>query len=158
MAGNIYLQTNSVATLLDDTAAAGNASLTSLAAASAVITTSPGVDNTSRLDFWADLELTIYFASAPTAGTTVDLYLLESADGTNYADGTAGSSPVTVTSHLIGSFPVRAVTTIQRVSLRGVPLPPLKFNIQLLNNTNQAFAAQNTGSRLKVVTYREQYS
>jgi hypothetical protein len=158
LAGNLYFQPNSVATLLDDTGAAGNASLTTLAAGSAVITTSPGIDNTSRLDYWADFELTIYFGSAPTAGQTVDLYLLESADGTNYADGTAGSSPVTVQTHFVGSFPVRAVTTIQRVSLRGVPLPPLKTNVQLVNNTSQAFAAQSTGSRLKVVTYREQYS
>jgi len=158
MAGSIYLDPNSLATLLDDTGTAGNNSLTSLAAGSAALTSSPGIDNTSRLDFWADFELVIYFGSAPTAGQTVDLYLLPAMDGSNYADGTAGSSPVTAQVHFIGSFAVRAITTVQRLVLRGIPLPPTKMNVQLVNNTSQAFAGQSTGSRLKVLTYREQYT
>ncbi len=102
--------------------------------------------------------MTIFYGSAPTANTTCDLYVLESVDGTNYGDGTAGSSPVTSTNHFVGSFVLRAVTTKQIINLRGVPLPATNFKVQLVNNGGQAIAGQNSGSRLKVIPVYEQYS
>lgn len=104
--------------------------------------------------FWADFELVVTYGTAPTAGGTVDLYLLETVDGTNYGDGTSGASPVTVSTHYVGSFPLRAVTSAQRIIIRGVPLSPVAFKAQLINNGGQAMTA--SGNTLKMLPYREQ--
>ncbi len=159
MAGNIVFQTGTLTTLLDDTGTSGNNSLTSLASGSAAISSSAFNNTPGTVGaFWGDFELTIFYGSAPTANTTCDLYVLESVDGTNYGDGTAGSSPVTSTNHFVGSFVLRAVTTKQIINLRGVPLPATNFKVQLVNNGGQAIAGQNSGSRLKVIPVYEQYS
>jgi hypothetical protein len=50
---------------------------------------SGAVDNTADLDFWDDVELVVTYGTAPSAGGTVELYLVESVDGTNYGDGDA---------------------------------------------------------------------
>jgi hypothetical protein len=116
--------------------------------------TNPLFDNSQAGNqyFWADFELVVTFAAAPTAGTTVDIYILETLDGTNYGDGTTG---LAVASHFVGSFPVRAVATAQRIMIRGIPLSPVKFQVQIYNNgTGQAFAA--SGNTLKMLPYREQ--
>lgn len=149
---------NTLTTVLDDTAVAGNGSLTTLAAGSAAIT-GTAIDNTpaTRGDLWMDVEFTLFYGTNPVAGETVSLYLLPSYDGTNFEDGTAGATPVTVGSHFVGSVPLRAVTTVQRLALRGIPIPPTKFNLQFVNNSAAAaLAAQNSGSRVKVMTMRTQ--
>jgi hypothetical protein len=159
MAGNIFLQTGTLTTLLDDTGTSGNASLTTLATGSAAIPSSAFNNTPGTLGaFWGDFELTVFYGSAPTVGNTCDLYILESVDATNYGDGTAGSSPVASSNHYVGSFVLRAVTTVQRINLRNVPLPATNFKVQLVNNGGQSLAAQNTGSRLKLLPVYEQYT
>jgi hypothetical protein len=154
---SIKYDVGTLSTLIDQTGAAPN-TLASLAASAGAITANP-VDNTpaTRGDFWADFELNITYAVAPTANKTIDFYLMESADGTNYADGSGGASPVTTAAHFIGSVPVRAVATGQRITLRGVPLPPTKFNIMVVNSGDQALATSATAQTLKILPYREQY-
>lgn len=110
------------------------------------------LDNSVNLDFWADFVLAVTFAVAPTANTTCDLYLLPAADGTNAADGSGAVAPQPVL--LAGSFELRAVTTAQRLTLRGVALPPGKFNALLVNNSGQAFPA--TGSTVVMYGYQTQ--
>lgn len=106
---------------------------------------SSAIDNSSNLDLFDDLELAVDWVSAPTAGTVVELYLLPSLDGgTNYPDGSTTITPQA--SLLAGGFVVRATTVAQRMSLRGVALPPGFFKYLVLNGTNQAFPA--TGSTL----------
>lgn len=104
------------------------------------------------LDLFADLELKVTFASAPTAGTVVELYLLPSIDGTVYPDGSASILPQS--SLYVGGFAVRAVTTAQVMVLRGVALPPGSFKLLVQNTTNVAFPA--TGSTLRMNTYQIQ--
>lgn len=117
--------------------------------------TNAAYDNSSNLYFWADFELDVTFGSAPTAGKTVDIYLipLAQAGGTTYWDSDLSAVPGAL---FIGSFPVRNVNTAQIVGFRGVPIPPQKFIILLKNSTDQAFPA--SGSKLYMNTYGEQYS
>jgi hypothetical protein len=114
---------------------------------------SSAIDNSTNLDLFDDLQLTVTFASAPTAGTVVELYLLPSIDGgTDYADGS--TSVLAQSSLFVGGFAVRAVTTIQKMVLRNVALPPGLFKYQVQNTTNQAFPA--TGSVLERNPYQLQ--
>jgi hypothetical protein len=109
------------------------------------------IDNSVDLDLFDDLELTVAFASAPTAGTVVEVYLVTSVDGgTTYADGSASVLPQS--SLYVGGFVVRAVATAQVLHLRGVALPPGKFKYLLQNTTNQAFPA--AGSTLERNPYQ----
>lgn len=115
-------------------------------------------DNSTGLYLYGLFELNVTFGSAPTAGNTVDLYLIPAPDATNYDDavtGASGSAPITT---YVGGFPLRAVTTAQKVplglGLTLVNLPPTKFKAFLLNKSGQAFPA--SGSTLKMVPYRYQ--
>jgi hypothetical protein len=117
------------------------------------------VDNSTALDLFGIFELAVTFGSAPTAGSTVDLYLIVSVDGTNYTDaitGASGSAPATA---FVGSFPLRAVTTAQRIPLGlgvsgYVQIPPRKIKGFVINRAGVAFPA--SGSTLKMVPYRYQ--
>lgn len=110
---------------------------------------SSAIDNSTDLDLFDDLELAVTFASAPTVGTVVECYLVPSIDGSNYADG---SSTVLPQSALyVGGFVVRAVTSAQKMVLRGIGLPPGLFKYLVQNTTNQAFPA--SGSTLKRNSY-----
>ena len=51
------------------------------------------VDNTTNLDLFADFQCNVTFGTAPTTGTTLDLFLVPSLDGTNYADGGGAVAP-----------------------------------------------------------------
>lgn len=118
--------------------------LNALANGSAII--GAAIDNTTNLDLWADFQLNVDFVSAPTAGTAVDLYLIPSLDGTNYADSGAVLGP-----YYIGSFPMVATTAAQIAVVTRVPLIPGKFKPYVVNNSGQAFPA--TGSTVQYRSY-----
>ena len=104
-------------------------------------------------ELFADLELKVTFATAPTAGTVVELYLLPSIDGgTTYPDGSTSILPQS--SLYVGGFAVRAVTTAQTMVIRGVALPPGSYKYLVQNTTDKAFPA--SGSTLRQNTYQIQ--
>lgn len=114
-------------------------------------------DNSANLYTFGLFELNVTFGAGPTAGTLVDLYAIPAPDGTNYDDGSSSVAPPA--NCYIGSFPVRAVTTAQKIPLglgaRGlVTLPPTKFKLIAYNGTNQAFPA--SGSTVKMIPFRLQ--
>jgi len=78
---------------------------------------------------------------------------VQALDDTNYADGADGvvTPPSTA---WIGSFPVRAVETAQKVTLRGIVIPPGKFKVVIQNVSGQSVSA-NTG-QLYIRKYSEQ--
>lgn len=85
-----------------------------------------------------DLELVVTYGTAPTANTAVAVWLLGSQDGTNYEDGDASTTPAKLPSV---TFPLRAVTTAQRI-IRRVWLPFGKFKALLKNDgTGQSMSA-----------------
>lgn len=111
------------------------------------------IDNVTDKNKLAIVELVVTFGVAPAAGRSVDLYGVFSADGTNYSDGDDTVDPP-ITSYL-ASFPVRAVTTTQRIVIANIPLlAPAGFKFLLLNEAGQAFAA--TGNTLKYATYNSE--
>lgn len=157
------------AIVIDDSAVAGANSLTSLAAGSAALTGTtnfngtPGakptsIDNTVYDAFFLDLQVKLFFAVAPTAGKTFDVYILYSLDGTTYGGGTSGATPTTVNQHYVGSVSLVNATTQPVTTISGVPIKPYKFQLQLVNNGDQALAAQTTGSSVVASVYGEQYT
>jgi hypothetical protein len=94
----------------------------------------------------AELELVVTYGTAPTASTGVSVWLLRSIDGTNTEDGSSSVTPARAPDVV---FPLRAVTTAQRI-VRRVVIPPGNWTPLLKNDgTGQAFAA--TGNTLKVL-------
>lgn len=125
--------------------------LNSLASDARAIASSP-FDNESARRPYGELELIVTFASTPAVGGHAALYLVPSLDGTNFADGS--DSVVPAASLLAGVFPVQPSTSAQRLHLRGVPLPPLKFKAILENKTDQAFAS--SGNTLAIRAYSDE--
>lgn len=127
--------------------------LNSLASSARAITAA--LDNTTDLYLFDDLELTVTYGTNPSVGATVDVYLIVALDGTNYEDGASGApgTPAPVTS-LIASFPIKANTSLQRVTIRNVILPPGLFKYLLLNNTGQAMAASGNTFKRRSHSYR----
>jgi hypothetical protein len=126
--------------------------LNSLAATTGKAISAP-LDNGALLNLWADLELSVNFSVAPTAGTVIELYLLPSIDGgTTYPDG--GTSVLPQSSLYVAGFVVRAVTGVQVMIVRGVVLPPGDYKYLVQNTTNKAFPA--SGSTVREATYQMQ--
>lgn len=126
--------------------------------ASAALALGAEVDNTTNLYMFALFEVNVTFGSSPTANTTIDLYLIPAPDATNYDDVVTGAAGTAPAQCYIGSAPVRAVTSAQKIpvglGLTLVNLPPLKFKIAVKNGTNQAFPS--SGSTVKMIAYRYQ--
>jgi hypothetical protein len=121
-------------------------SLNSLVANATVIGSAASVSgDATDADLYADFELVVTFAVAPTVDTEVRLCLIRSVDGTNYEDASATVRAPGGAS--VGGFQVTAVATAQRLVVRDVQLPPGLWK-PLLINTNQAWAA--SGNTLKV--------
>lgn len=126
--------------------------LNSLANNTRAISSAKGADATAA-DLLGDWELVVTYGTNPTVDTLIDLYLIRSADGTNYQDGDASIRPTT--NSYAGSFQVRAVTTAQRLIIPDVPMPPGLYKAVIYNNgTGQTFAA--SGNTLKVRTHNRQ--
>jgi hypothetical protein len=105
--------------------------------------------------FLGDFELRVTFASAPTNGATLDLYLMPlSSDGSAFADFSTTDLPLGL---YVGSFVVRNVATAQVLFLRGVPLPDDQFIVGLFNNgTGQSLPG--SGSTVKFKPAGEAYT
>jgi hypothetical protein len=96
-----------------------------------------------------DLELVVTYGGAPTANTGVSVWLVGSQDGSNYEDGDASVTPARLPDVV---FPLRAVTTAQRV-IRRVWLPWGLVKAVLRNDgTGQAMAASGNTLKIRPVT------
>jgi hypothetical protein len=89
-----------------------------------------------------DFTLTCTWTSAPTAGSTVNLYLVRAVDGTNYAKGSTGT-PGTIPqqSLMVAQFVVDALTTAQRLDAYDIPGPPGLWKPLIQNSTGQSMPA-----------------
>lgn len=97
-----------------------------------------------------DVELVVTYGSAPTANTGVSVWFLGTQDGTNYEDGDA--TPIQPARLPDVVFPLRAVTTAQRI-IRRVWLPWGLMKALLRNDgTGQAMAASGNTLKIRVVS------
>lgn len=134
----------------------GSTALDALANGSGILLSA--FDNDTDKYMWAAFELIVTWASNPTLGNLVDLYLIPAPDNTTYDDSVDGASEYAPPSAYFGGFPVRAITTIQRIPLGwgGMSgwksIPTVKFKPFVINNSGFAFPA--SGSILKMKPWR----
>lgn len=96
-----------------------------------------------------DVELVVTYGSAPTVPSGCSMWFLGSQDGTNYEDGDASTTPGRLPDVV---FPLRAVTTAQRI-IRRVWLPWGLTKALLINDgTGQAMAASGNTLKIRPVT------
>ena len=121
----------------------------SLGAGSGAYLDETGFDNSGATALWpwAYFELLVDFAVAPTAGRTVNLYLLPRLDGTNYPDQNAQA----VQSLPALEFVVAASTSGQRLVAGPIQLPPVLFRGYLVNDTDQALSTDTM--HVKILPY-----
>ena len=98
---------------------------------------------------FGEFELVATAGSAMAAGGAVDLFIVPETDASNYSDGGTTTQPP---NHYKGSFTTRASTGI-RLTLSGVPLPPVEFKAFLVNRSGQAFAASANTLKMLPLKY-----
>jgi len=111
-------------------------------------------DNTSNRFFYAEFEL--YLASVDLSAQNnpgVELYMVPSYDGTNYADvGTDASATVyPPTQYLVAVLGVAETSAVHRAVSPHVMIDPLKYTPVVINKTGAALAG--TGNVLKSKYY-----
>lgn len=125
-----------------------NPALKSLASAASIVSTAQ--DNTSVKDQCLDLVLNVKGAVAFTAGSTFDVWVLTSLDGSVYEDGSASVTPARPPD--VYFYP-RAVNTAQVLILTGIQLPPTKYKILFRNSGGQAFTGVDADNTLSAYTH-----
>lgn len=112
-------------------------------------------DNTSNLYQYMDLMQLCRGASAFSAGGYVEVYLLTAIDGSTYQDG-ADDSTAPPASALVHVFPLRAVSTQQRIEKTNIWIPPTKFKLVIINKGGQAFTNTDAENLLDAYFHNEQ--
>lgn len=99
-------------------------------------------DNRTGVNFAGTFVLTTngWGATTGIAGTTIDLYGVPAADGTNYGEVDT-TTPLLPAPCYLGSFEVIDTNTIQILALPSVPLPPHQLKFYIKNNTGQQMSA-----------------
>lgn len=120
------------------------------------ITTMTQLDNSVLLYPYAKAVLNINdtFAAAPTAGSTIDLYMIEDdIDGTTDETPLPGSSDITYLARYVGSWVLdnQDVATIKPIviSLEGV----LKARFFILNNSGQQISYSSVPTKVKITPF-----
>ena len=98
----------------------------------------------------ADCELsTGAWSGTVAANTAVVVWLIRQADGTNFEDGTTGADPARIPDFI---FPLRAVSTAQRIVIPSIELPRGVFKA-LLKNDGTGVTLQGAPWTLKCTPY-----
>lgn len=105
-----------------------------------------GADATAA-EMLLDFELLTGGSVTPGTNPRADLYLIRSADGTNYEDATTGASESLPPDALVGSFVPTTGAGTKRMILRDVPCPPGLWKAILQNEIGVSLAA--TGNTLR---------
>jgi len=129
--GSVVLESGTQATVISDTSTIADAAFNG--ATITALTPSDVVP-------FGDAVLTVTMSTAPSAGAAFHLYRRDlNIDGTN--DATVPDA--NYKNIYLGSFPIDLVTTIQYVSLPGIPLAPDQ-EFYLENDTGQTTTSSTT--------------
>lgn len=115
---------------------------------------SSAIDNSSNLDTYGYLEFLGTWGTNPSAGAYVVIYMLISADGTNYADGSNTVNPNTDAA--IAVIPILASTSAQRKVVGPIQLPPAKIKFIVESQTGQTLASSGNTLTLWTNNYEIQ--
>lgn len=102
-------------------------------------------DNTSNLNQTGYVEVNLA-SLTPTAGAYLQLFMVQSLDGTNYEDAPSATNPGYGAQNVAASLATGAAT--KRVSLGPFVIPPGKMKFVLLNKSNVALAATTNTATL----------
>ena len=110
-------------------------------ASSAMASATGEIDNSTGLDTYMWWELKLDPTAAPEAtNPSVDLYVSQSLDGTNYPEDPVTGG--TDCGHMyLGSFPTQKIATNQRIVIGPFAMPPFKFKIFADNQTGIPLSA-----------------
>jgi hypothetical protein len=107
-------------------------------------------DNTTNLDEWAAAEIALASLN-PTAGAYLQLFLVQSLDGTNYEDAASSTNPGYHQSIAVVSLTTGAAA--KKIDTAPFRIPPGKFKLVLLNKAGVALAA--SGNTVTLYTANE---
>ena len=159
MAGNILFQSGGISYALQTS---GNGVQVANAAASACSGPATGyIDNTGASGgprFWGLVE---FFAAKSgwggnvNAGSTIDLYLVPSRDGTKFADVDIAGATLPA-NHYVGSFVVTKSGNNQAsLMIPAIPLLPVLYQPYIVNNLGQNITS---GWAMTMSTFDESYT
>lgn len=121
---------------------------TSLTSGSSVLSAAITIASTGYTR--ADCELnTAAWSTTVAANTAVVVWIIRQADATNYEDGANGTDPARAPDII---FPLRAVSTAQRIVIPGIELPRGLFKA-LLKNDSTGATLQGTPWTLKCTPF-----
>lgn len=103
------------------------------------------IDNATDKHLYADLTFKVRGASAFAATDYVTFYLIHALDASTYEDGDDSTTPAKPP-HVV--FPVRAVSTQQRIELSNIPIPPFKYKWLCVNSAGVAFTNTDDENQL----------
>jgi len=106
------------------------------------------IDNESNLDRWLALNLTWTCASAATAGTVIEAYLIYDVTSSAYEDGGVGEDPV---KSPVAVFVDDGDTGAQQQTIVDIPIKPFAFKVLLKSELDQ----NATSVTLLTETYNE---
>lgn len=110
------------------------------------------IPNETDLFQYINLEFVLATQGAARAtGGFVAVYIVYALDGTTYGDDTNKAYTEQLT-----AFQFDAATTARRITKTNLPIPPLDFKLQVLNDTGQALAG--SANALNYRRHNEQVS
>lgn len=109
---------------------------------------SGAIDNETDLYQYINLEL-VLASLTPTGTPSVDIYLIATADGTNYEDASTSNG-----GSYLASFTFSTSTAAKRCVLKNLVIPPLKFKLVAVNNAGPALPG--SGNTIKYRRHNEQ--
>ncbi len=105
------------------------------------------IDNSATKYMFADFEINLGSAAFTGSDSAIELYIIPSVDGTNFADWTGGGTTTDEQENnqlFVGSVTTSGATAAQRLTLRGVELPAGKFKVGIRNRGGVTLNATNT--------------
>lgn len=134
--------------------------LNSLGTTNNAVLSSVQVDNTSALDIFADLSMSLGSVTTGSGSPFIGLFLYPlNEDGTSYGDGRFGSAAAgpPPADYWVGNMGLPASTTgVLTGMVRGIVVPFGKFKLVLWNQAGVALAA--SANHVKGQTYNRQIS